>query len=41
MILVGLNEQPLSLLSRSHFVEQLGTENLAASMTAALQSIAD
>jgi sulfate permease, SulP family len=36
LILAALNEQPLSLISRSHFADVLGSENLVASMDAAL-----
>jgi sulfate permease, SulP family len=37
LILAGLNEQPLSLVSRSHFNDALGAQNLAPDLQAALQ----
>jgi SulP family sulfate permease len=40
LILVGLNEQPMSLLTRSGVVEDMGRENLFDSMEAALQAAA-
>lgn len=40
LILVALNEQPLSLLNRSHFADVLGAANIAPSMEDALKRIA-
>jgi SulP family sulfate permease len=37
LILAGLNEQPLSLVSRSHFNDALGAQNLAPDLQTALQ----
>lgn len=37
LILAGLNEQPLSLVSRSHFNDALGAQNLAPDLQSALQ----
>ncbi len=39
LILADLNEQPLSLISRSGFLDDLGRENLFDSLDAALESI--
>jgi len=36
LILASLNEQPLSLIKRSYFVDALGAENIAASLADAL-----
>ena len=38
LILADLNEQPLSLLKRSGFLEELGSENLVGDLQAALRS---
>jgi SulP family sulfate permease len=40
LILVDLNEQPLSLLSRSGFLDELGRENVFGDFAAALESAA-
>lgn len=37
LILAGLNEQPLSLVSRSHFNDALGAQNVAPDLQTALQ----
>jgi SulP family sulfate permease len=41
LILADLNEQPLSLLQRSGFLHELGSENVFGNLQAALESAAD
>ncbi len=40
LILASLNEQPLSLIQRSHFADAIGSENIVASLDLALETAA-